>query len=520
MIKISRLIIYWIRRLPWKFTIPLLVLLAAWLFLVAFLFQKFQVSEITDVVAKIIGIQLPDKQDIGGFTYHKVLIRVVFESLVALVIIFFAILTSYNLAAVFYRLIRSHPPRKVHVHPPASPEPGTGNIFEKFMDRNEIKDLKIGLVLAGGGAKGAYQAGAMKGIYEFLEQNNVLDKVRMISGTSIGSWNSMFWLAGLIKPPEDSNLSAHEQWWRNISADRIMEFDTYMPLKRNYFLSTKPWQEAFDEIFHKEEAVSETLNRLFASEDYNPPMYFYLTRSNVELGLLEFATNTTALADKKRLNWRSKTEEPVIPSDQYEVIDSATESPLDRLKLAVFASMDLPPLFPYMHIRTDRGEWFEDGGVVDNLPMRFGTEIEECNLLFVLPLNASFAEQVNHESVIKRLFRVMDIRQGVLEHNSIKLARLYNDKIRLRNQNSRQDNTSGNREKKPLLSVFAICPDQPLAIGTAEFWKPEEAGTAFDLMYSATRTALNDSFLDLSDPNDLRMTLVGPQGQTTILDDF
>ena len=198
MIKIIRLIIYWIRRLPWKFTLPFLVLLAVWLFLVAFIFQKFQVSEITDLIAKLIGIQLPDKQDLGGFTYHKVLIRVVFESLVALVIIFFAILTSYNLAAVFYRLIRSHPPRKVHVHPPASPEPGTENIFEKFMDRNEIKDLKIGLVLAGGGAKGAYQAGAMKGIYEFLEQNNVLDKVRMISGTSIGSWNSMFWLAGLI----------------------------------------------------------------------------------------------------------------------------------------------------------------------------------------------------------------------------------------------------------------------------------------------------------------------------------
>ena len=44
--------------------------------------------------------------------------------------------------------------------------------------------------------------------------------------------------------------------------------------------------------------------------------------------------------------------------------------------------MDLPPLLPYLSIRTDKTELFEDGGVVDNLPMRFGTEIEECNLLF------------------------------------------------------------------------------------------------------------------------------------------
>jgi predicted acylesterase/phospholipase RssA len=496
------------------------LLLAAWLFLVAFLFDKFQVSEIADLVAKIIGFQLPEKQASGGFVYHRILIRVVFESVVALAMIFFAVLTSYNLAAVIYRKIRRHPPKKAYLHPPASAEPGAGEVFKKFMKRNEIKDLKIGLVLAGGGAKGAYQAGAMKGIYEFLEKNNVLDKVRMISGTSIGSWNAMFWLAGLVKPPKDSKVSAHEQWWRNISADCIMEFDTYVPLKRNYFLSTSPWQETFDEIFQNEAAVSEKLKRLFAPAGNNPPLHFYLTRSNVELGNLEFATNNAALATETRLNWRSKTEEPVIDSDQYEIIDDTAQSPLERLKLAVFASMDLPPLFPYMKIRTDREEWFEDGGVVDNLPLRFGTEIEKCNLLFVLPLNASFAEPVNHDSVVKRLFRVMDIRQGVLEHNSIKLARLYNDKIRLKNQKREQDKTSGNTKKDPLLSVFAICPKQPLAIGTAEFWKPEEAGTAFDLMYSATRTALNDRFLDLSDPNYLRMTLVGPEGETTRLDNF
>jgi NTE family protein len=520
MIKIARLIITWIGRLPWKFTVPLLALLALWLFLVAFLFDQFQVSEIADLVAKIIGLQLPDKQAGAGFAYHRILIRVVFESAVALVMIFLAVLTSYNLAALIYRKIRNHPPKKAHLHPPAEPEPGTGNIFEKFMKRNEITDLRIGLILAGGGAKGAYQAGAMKGIYEFLEKNNVLGKVRMIAGTSIGSWNSMFWLAGLVKPPKAGQASAHELWWRNIAADVIMEFDTYLPLRRNYFLSTSPWQENFDEIFKKETAISSNLNSLFGPAGSSPPIHFYLTRSNVELGTLEFATNNTALPGKMRPNWRSQTDEPMISSDEYELIDSTVPNPLDRLKLAVYASMDLPPLFPYMRIHTKRGEWFEDGGVVDNLPMRFGTEIEECNLLFVLPLNASFAEHIEHDSVVKRLFRVMDIRQGVLEHNSIKLARLYNDKIRLENKVHQPGGATGTAAKRPLLSVFAICPEQPLAIGTAEFWKTKEAGEAFDLMYSATCTALNDKFLDLSDPNDLRMTLVGPQGQTSIRDDF
>jgi len=52
--------------------------------------------------------------------------------------------------------------------------------------REEIKDLRIGLILSGGGAKGVYQAGAMKAIHEFLRHKNGLGNVRMIAGTSTG----------------------------------------------------------------------------------------------------------------------------------------------------------------------------------------------------------------------------------------------------------------------------------------------------------------------------------------------
>jgi len=49
--------------------------------------------------------------------------------------------------------------------------------------------------------KGAHQAGAMKAIITgFLAEHDALSKVKVISGTSIGSWNAMFWLANLIKP--------------------------------------------------------------------------------------------------------------------------------------------------------------------------------------------------------------------------------------------------------------------------------------------------------------------------------
>ena len=67
---------------------------------------------------------------------------------------------------------------------------------------------------------------------------------------------------------------------------------------------------------------------------------------------------------------------------------------IQDLKTAVFSSMDLPPLFPYFTI--DDG-LFEDGGVVDNLPLRFATELKSCDFLFVLPLNATFNEKVKQQ---------------------------------------------------------------------------------------------------------------------------
>jgi hypothetical protein len=336
-------------------------------------------------------------------------------------------------------------------------------------------------------------------------------------------------MAGLVKPPAPGAPSAHEAWWRSIRVGRIAEFASYWPLGRNYFLKSTPWQETFQDLFVETPSVRERLAPLFAAREggQDPPLHCYFTRSNVEEGTLEFSTNWPGIRALKRPNLRTESlddEEPVVPADRYEVIEGDDlRLCLDRTRLAVFASMDLPPLFPYMKIKVDREEVFEDGGVVDNLPVWFGTQIERCDLLFILPLNASFAEPVNQTSIAKRLFRVMDVRQGVLERNALKLAYLYNELAGARDAQQ----ASGREHKVRLLrdshnrvSVFAICPGHPLAIGTAEFWKAGEAGQAFDLMYAATRYELGEKFEEAARPDWIRMTLVSPLGERTYVDDF
>ena len=102
----------------------------------------------------------------------------------------------------------------------------------------------------------------------------------------------MFWLAELVKPPGRNEQSAHEQWWRSISVAGVMEFAQYVPLKRNYFLESTPWREAFDRIFRQEATVNAgARSTCFLPNQDTVPMHFYFTRSNVELGQLEFGTN-------------------------------------------------------------------------------------------------------------------------------------------------------------------------------------------------------------------------------------
>lgn len=524
----------WLRRLPVAFTTLFVVCMLLYLVLVSAAVKAGGVQTISDLARTLLGI--PDIATVSALDGAA---RVFWEGIIIVFLLLVGVLASYNTSAWTYRHFRRRP--RPIIGAPTLPAPGRG----KRLDRFE----RIGIILAGGGAKGAYQAGALKAIHEFLEANGALSKVKMIAGTSIGSWNAMFWLADLVKSPNPDSLSVHEKWWRSINLSRIMEFTPFWPLSTNHFLQATPWRETFRQIFTGQTDVRDHLARLFSADNSDPPIHFYFTRSNVERGVLEFATNWPGLAHLTRPQLRTPDpddREAVVPPGLYEVIGGEVNDAMARTERAVFASMDLPPLFPYIPIKLDMTEWFEDGGVVDNLPVWFGAQIENCDLLFVLPLNASFAAPVNHSSVVQRLTRVMDVRQGVLERNALKQTYLYNELAALRNrveelggesyvtrvstpamaappadagENATLEARAVRRRHHPI-SVFSICPAPPLGIGTAEFWNSKEAGLGFELMYAATKYELAENFETDTDPNWLKMTLVSPQGERSHTDEF
>jgi NTE family protein len=481
-------------RLPFGFLVPFIGLTGPW---ILYLHKKVSV-----------GLR-------GYFDWPYLFLSAVDEvAYVLLMVLLFAIglFLAYNFSVWFNQKLvgrwrKSHPRARIQPYAPAQQPTAS----ELFGDVN-----KIGIVLAGGGAKGAFQAGAMEAIYGFLAQNNALSKVEVIAGTSIGSWNALFWLANLLDTDKPDGQTELKKWWSSIQLKSLVTPSWYAPACRNAFFETTPWEAQFDEIF-KQPAVRDQI--------YNSPIKFYFTHSNVQSGQLECTTN-------------SQNEDLPVPRANLTILKRTNpEQFVDGIKRGVFASMDLPPLFPYVKMGND---YCEDGGVIDNLPIMFAAA-DGCDVVFILPLNSDFYADLNRRSIITRFVRVMDVRQGALERNGFKMVYLFNELAALRDHHQKtapapataapkQTIASAKtwldralaRRHKPI-RVIAVCPDRSFVrstIDTHEFWKSEKAGLAFDKMYAGTSELLRQKFREFLDTERIQVALIDQSGKPKIDQNF
>src|SRR2546423_12780395 len=70
--------------------------------------------------------------------------------------------------------------------------------------------MSVGLVLAGGGARGAYEVGALSALLPALEQRG--ESPRIIVGTSIGALNAAFLAAAADRPAADVIEEGRAVW--------------------------------------------------------------------------------------------------------------------------------------------------------------------------------------------------------------------------------------------------------------------------------------------------------------------
>ena len=181
-------------------------------------------------------------------------------------------------------------------------------------DKNLNKDF--GIVLAGGGGKGAYEIGALMALKEL----GVLDRTVAVSGNSIGSVN-MALLAG-------GDLEKARELWENIDPLDFLDFD------ENGFDVTRQG----DGIFSREGLIklmrsAVDLNKMSESQ----VKYFITACTKNDLG-------------ETVVGYSLQNGKPAEVIEQY-----------------VLASSAIPVI--YDSVRVEGLNWF-DGGFVDNTPIK------------------------------------------------------------------------------------------------------------------------------------------------------
>lgn len=206
--------------------------------------------------------------------------------------------------------------------------------------------VKIGLVLAGGGGKGAYHIGVWRALKEYEIDQHIV----AISGTSVGALNgALFTSTSII---EAANV------WSSISPDKILTFNI------------------------------SGINRIFRKQGFNLPLQIIEKFANRGIfsrnGLTRIIKDSVNLSDinKNSMLVYATAYDEKQRQPYYFLLNQLNDE--DKLR-ALLASSALPFIFDPVQIN---GKTFWDGGLIDNTPLLPVYDLG-CSLILVVHLNRS-----------------------------------------------------------------------------------------------------------------------------------
>ena len=173
----------------------------------------------------------------------------------------------------------------------------------------------VGLVLAGGGGKGAYQAGVLK----VLKEQGMLDDVSAISGASIGAVNAMLYAM--------NDMELLYRAWNEIDMDTVFAIDPTMLAEKRMYFSRNEMLAMFEKYIDMEKIKADTQD-----------IYVSISRLN----------DTTL--EPEQVEYR-----------KLEDYDTET------IRQILLASTALPIMYEAVEIE---GKKYRDGGLLDNEPIQ------------------------------------------------------------------------------------------------------------------------------------------------------
>ncbi len=194
---------------------------------------------------------------------------------------------------------------------------------------------KLGLCLSGGGARGAYQVGALTALKEL----GIYDQVQVISGTSIGAVNASIVGSNSIEVARD--------FWFNLAEN---------PLKRNnLFESLKDDKlKSHDLSMYSIEPLTEVLN---TGIDYEK-----IKEKDIIITITESGEHSGGIKELIRSSYAH-----YVKHDSKAVYVSLKKLEPEVVREVVKASCSIPLVFSPVVFE---GKQYFDGGVVDNAPIK------------------------------------------------------------------------------------------------------------------------------------------------------
>ncbi len=233
------------------------------------------------------------------------------------------------------------------------------------------EDAKLALVLAGGGARGAYEAGVLA--YVADHHPEVLDRVRVITGSSVGAVNGVFLAShGLTRDAVTALVSL----WQSLSIDQVigvarldmLRLFGAAPLRLVSRSARSPAVGVLD---------GSGLWRLLAREIDWEGLHDNVARGRFDAVAIlgtDIATGRTHVFT-----------EATDPSKVHLVKPDMELVPTRISRPHVLASAAIPLLFPPIRVR---GRWYMDGGVRNNTPFSSALHLG-ADALFVVDVHGT-----------------------------------------------------------------------------------------------------------------------------------
>ena len=318
-------------------------------------------------------------------------------------------------------------------------------------------DNRVALVLAGGGARGAYEVGALSVLLPELERAH--QRPTILIGNSVGALNSSY-LAANARISAEEAISKGQQIWEGLGySDIFAHLITLGTLRRAL-------QFAGEALGWPRARLSSLLNPAHLPATIERVVQVTQLADNVEHGPLHAAAvvATSGLTRRTVVFHHGGTPQP----DPRRLIDYV-ETPLDVEHIR--ASTAIPAVFPAVHVGkpADAEGWYFDGGTRLNVPIKPALELGARRVVVIgLASLASGPAQIAGNARPDAFAGISQMVQGLLGDQLVQdihtLARVNEDLERCAE-------LGAGGEGRPRLKVpyILIAPEQPDTIEKIAF---------------------------------------------------